>query len=149
MQLRGHNRSIMRGRKPRSTSICEPDSQQSARASNDANWMAFLDSEAPLLTDWRTPTERLEPGISHIDVSLRPFVAPHAAKINTRITRGIRNRTKPLVLKARKHRPCGFDSHRPLHSKAASDDEGQLAQAKTDQSLVKIFGFGIDFSRVS
>jgi hypothetical protein len=43
------------------------------------------------------------------------YVAPHSAKIHTLITFGIRNRTKPLVLKARKHGPCGFDSHRPLH----------------------------------
>jgi hypothetical protein len=44
-----------------------------------------------------------------------PYVAPHTSKIHTLITLGIRNRTKPLVLKARMHRPCGFDSHRPLH----------------------------------
>jgi hypothetical protein len=31
-----------------------------------------------------------------------------------------RNRTKPLVLKAWKRRPCGFDSHRPLHFQASS-----------------------------
>src|ERR1700736_3099751 len=44
-----------------------------------------------------------------------PYVAPHTSKIHTLITLGIRNRTKPLDLKARMHRPCGFDSHRPLH----------------------------------
>ena len=47
-----------------------------------------------------------------------PYVAPHTAKIHTLITLGIRHGTKPPVLKARKHRPCGFDSHRPLHSTA-------------------------------
>jgi hypothetical protein len=44
-----------------------------------------------------------------------PYVAPHAAKIHTLITLGFRHRAKPLVLWARKRRPCGFDSHRPLH----------------------------------
>jgi hypothetical protein len=43
-------------------------------------------------------------------------VAPHTAKIHTLITLGIRHRAKPLVLKARKHRPCGFDSHPEAHS---------------------------------
>jgi hypothetical protein len=43
------------------------------------------------------------------------YVAPRTSKIHTPITLGIRLRTKPPVLKARKHRPCGFDSHRPLH----------------------------------
>ena len=47
-------------------------------------------------------------------------MAAHTAKIHTLITLGIRNRTKPLVLKARKPRPCGVDSHRQLHSKAVS-----------------------------
>src|SRR5450631_224575 len=44
-----------------------------------------------------------------------PYVAPHTAKIHTLITLGIRRLTKLLVLKARKHFPCGFDAHRPLH----------------------------------
>jgi len=44
-----------------------------------------------------------------------PYVAPHTAKIHTLITLGIRDRAKPLVLKARKRLPRGFDSHRPLH----------------------------------
>jgi hypothetical protein len=51
-------------------------------------------------------------------------VAPHTAKIHTLITLGIRNRTKPLVLKARKRRPCGFDSHRPLHSQTMPGHAG-------------------------
>jgi hypothetical protein len=42
-------------------------------------------------------------------------VAPQTAKMHTPITLGIRIRTKLLVLKSRKHRPRGFDSHRPLH----------------------------------
>src|ERR1700734_2181823 len=50
----------------------------------------------------------LEPRPTH------PYVAPHTAKFHTLTTLGIRNRTKPLVRKARKRRPCGFDSHRPL-----------------------------------
>src|SRR5216684_1513199 len=44
-----------------------------------------------------------------------PYVAPHTAKIHTLITLGISIRTKPLVLKTWRRRPCGFDSHRPLH----------------------------------
>jgi hypothetical protein len=52
--------------------------------------------------------------------SMYPYVAPHASKIHTLITLGIRNRTKPLVLKARMYRPCGSDSHRPLHFKSTS-----------------------------
>jgi hypothetical protein len=52
---------------------------------------------------------------SGLRAPMYPYVAPHTSKIHTLITLGIRNRTKPLVLKARKHRPCGFDSHRPLH----------------------------------
>ena len=36
-------------------------------------------------------------------------------KIHRLITLGIRHRINSLVLKARKKRPCGFDSHRPLH----------------------------------
>jgi hypothetical protein len=53
--------------------------------------------------------------------SMYPYVAPHTSKIHTLITLGIRNRTKPLVLKARMHRPCGFDSHRPLQISLAFD----------------------------
>jgi hypothetical protein len=44
-----------------------------------------------------------------------PYVAPHTAKIHTLITLGISIHIKPLVLKALKRPPCGFDSHRPLH----------------------------------
>src|ERR1700722_16119277 len=44
-----------------------------------------------------------------------PYVAPHTAKIHTLITLGIRHRAKALVFQLGKHRPCGFDSHRPLH----------------------------------
>ena len=44
-----------------------------------------------------------------------PYVAPHIAKIHTPTTLGIRHRAKPLVFQLRIHRPCGFDSHRPLH----------------------------------
>jgi hypothetical protein len=40
---------------------------------------------------------------------------PHTANIHTLITLGISIRAKPLVCKARKHRPCAFASHRPLH----------------------------------
>src|ERR1700674_4671797 len=43
-----------------------------------------------------------------------PYVAPHTSKIHTLITLGISIRAKPLVLKARKRLPRGFDSHRPL-----------------------------------
>jgi hypothetical protein len=50
-----------------------------------------------------------------------PYVAPHTSKIHTLITLGIRHSTKSLVSKAWKVLPCGFDSHRPLHSKTMSD----------------------------
>jgi hypothetical protein len=63
----------------------------------------------------RPTTERLERGNSHIDYPYVSYVAPQTAKIHTPITLGIRIRTKLLVLKSRKHRPRGFDSHRPLH----------------------------------
>jgi hypothetical protein len=53
-----------------------------------------------------------------------PYLAPHTAKIHTLITLGISSRTKPLVLKARKRPPCGFDSHRPLHSQATPGHAG-------------------------
>jgi hypothetical protein len=46
------------------------------------------------------------------NVALR---GPAYPKIHTLITLSISIRTKPLVLKTRKRRPCGFDSHRPLH----------------------------------
>ena len=59
----------------------------------------------------RPTTEGLGPGPL---ASMYPYVAPHAAKIHTLITPGIRHRFKPLVLKARKRLPRGFDSHRPL-----------------------------------
>jgi hypothetical protein len=44
-----------------------------------------------------------------------PYVAPHTAKIHTLITLGVRHRAKPHVFKVRTRRPCGLDSHRPLH----------------------------------
>jgi hypothetical protein len=47
--------------------------------------------------------------------SIEPYVAPHTAKIHTLITLGVSILAKPLVLKARKRVPRGFDSHRPLH----------------------------------
>ena len=47
--------------------------------------------------------------------SMYPYVAPHTAKIHTLITLGIRDCAKALVFQLRKHRPGGFDSHRPLH----------------------------------
>jgi hypothetical protein len=48
--------------------------------------------------------------------SIYPYVAPHTAKIHTLITLGLCIRTKLLFLKPQKRLPCGFDSHRPLHS---------------------------------
>ncbi len=48
-------------------------------------------------------------------LSMHPYMAPRTTKIHTRVTLGVGHRTKLLVLKARKRRPCGFDSHRPLH----------------------------------
>jgi hypothetical protein len=61
-----------------------------------------------------------------------PCVAPHTGKIHTLITLGIRIRIKPLVLKADKRRPCGFDSHRPLHSLPQIAYEIYLSQSSWD-----------------
>jgi hypothetical protein len=63
--------------------------------------------------DRRTTTEGGLTLGSH--TSMYPYVASHTAKIHTLITLRIRNRARPLVLKPRRRRPCGFDSHRPLH----------------------------------
>ena len=61
---------------------------------------------------------------AHRCIPTQPYVAPHTAKIHTLITLGISIRTKPLVLKARERLPCGFDSHRPLHSQATPGHAG-------------------------
>jgi len=53
-----------------------------------------------------------------------PYVAPHTAKIHTLITLGIRDCAKALVFQLRKHRPGGFDSHRPLHFPATAGHAG-------------------------
>ncbi len=53
-----------------------------------------------------------------------PCVAPRTANIHTPITLEYRGNCKPLVLLLRKRRPCGFDSHRPLHSQDRSGDVG-------------------------
>jgi len=70
-------------------------------------------------------------GVSHLDVSLRSLRWPRIPpKIHTLITLGISVRNKPLVLKARSAQPCGFDSHRPLHSKTTKVPyEDQLSSA--------------------
>jgi hypothetical protein len=52
---------------------------------------------------------------AHRCIPTQPHVAPHTEKIHTLITLGIRDRTKPLVLRPRARRTRGFDSHRPLH----------------------------------
>src|ERR1039458_3500435 len=46
------------------------------------------------------------------------YLALHNTKIHTPITLGIGRDAKPLVFKLQEQRPCGFDSHRPLHSQA-------------------------------
>jgi hypothetical protein len=74
-----------------------------------------------VLADRRPTTERPEPGTSHVEY---PYVAPHTAKIHTLITLGIHRRAKPLVSKLRNRGPCGFDSHRPLHSQATPGHAG-------------------------
>jgi hypothetical protein len=53
-----------------------------------------------------------------------PYVALHTAKIHTLITLVIGIRTKALVSRLRTRRPCGFDSHRPLHFQASSGYAG-------------------------
>src|SRR5260370_33073858 len=82
--------------------------------------VASLEGDHPFPTDHTWPVRDLlligtGQGLAHRCISTCPYVAPHTTNIHTLITLGIRNLTKPLVLKARKHRPCGFDSHRPLH----------------------------------
>lgn len=42
-----------------------------------------------------------------------PYVAPHAGKIHTLITLGIRDRTKALVFQALKHRRTAFANLAP------------------------------------
>jgi hypothetical protein len=53
-----------------------------------------------------------------------PYVALDTTNIHTPITLGIRHRAKPLVFELRRRRPCGFDSHRPLHSQATPGQAG-------------------------
>jgi hypothetical protein len=48
-----------------------------------------------------------------------PNVALDTAKIHTPITLEFRRDAKPRVFLVQKRRPCGFDSHRPLHSRLA------------------------------
>ena len=45
-----------------------------------------------------------------------PYVSPRTAKIHTPITLEYRRNGKHRVFPLQKRRPCGFDSHRPLHS---------------------------------
>jgi hypothetical protein len=52
-----------------------------------------------------------------------------AAEIHTLIALGIRHRAKALVIRLRRHRPCGFDSYRPLRYRTASDDVERFAQS--------------------
>jgi hypothetical protein len=51
------------------------------------------------------------------------------------ITLGIRDRTKLPALKARKHRPCGFDSHRPLHFPPTLVNDSELDLDNFDDAL--------------
>src|ERR1700730_2371232 len=53
-----------------------------------------------------------------------PYMALDTTKIHTPITLGVRPCTKPLVFKLRRRSPCGFDSHRPLHSQATPSHAG-------------------------
>jgi hypothetical protein len=55
-------------------------------------------------------------------------MSPHTAKIHTLIKLGIRDRAKPLVLKDRKHRPCGFDSRWQTRPRRAAS--GQVRSVK-------------------
>jgi hypothetical protein len=47
-----------------------------------------------------------------------PYEAPDTTKFHTPITLGMRLCAKPLVFEPQRRRPCGFDSHRPLHCPA-------------------------------
>ena len=69
-------------------------------------------SGCPKVAGKRPTSEGWSPGSR---ISMYPHVAPHTAKFHTLITPGIRHRAKALVFQLREHRPCGFDSHRPLH----------------------------------
>jgi hypothetical protein len=61
-------------------------------------WRSYRDDDECRLLDRRPATKRLEPGISHGDVSLRnPVVAPRTATIHTLVTLGISIRMKPPV----------------------------------------------------
>jgi hypothetical protein len=72
MQLRGHNRSIMRGRKPPpSRPYVSPTASSQLEPLMTANRMAFLGSEAPLLAVLILPT---------VDTVMRRFV--DASKAN-------------------------------------------------------------------
>jgi len=72
-------------------------------------------SEPLCVPNWRIGGLRpkgLSPGLR---TPMYPYVAPRTAKIHTLISLGISIRTQWLVFWLRTHRPCGFDSHRPLH----------------------------------
>jgi hypothetical protein len=102
--------------------------------------VAFLEGNPPLPLTAPGPVRDLplvgtSQGLAHRCIPTCPYVAPHTAKIHTPITLGIRNRAKLLVFQIRYDLPCGFDSHRPLHSKTTSDNPGLLAPPQIDDCL--------------
>ena len=87
------------------------------RLSNDQIARQFWSGQLRYLkvSYWPIGDLRLKGSSPGLRTPMYPYVAPRTAKIHTLITLGISIRTKWLVFWLRTHRPCGFDSHRPLH----------------------------------
>jgi hypothetical protein len=88
----------------------------------------LLSRHCPVLADRRPTTERLEPGISHIGVSLR---SP-AYRENSHANHTWHPPShKTACFHALDRCPCGFDSHRPLHFQARQATQGYKIGVKT------------------
>ena len=87
------------------------------RLSNDQIARQFWSGQLRYLkvSYWPIGDLRLKGSSPGLRTPMYPYVAPRTARIHTLITLGISIRTKWLVFWLRTHRPCGFDSHRPLH----------------------------------
>jgi hypothetical protein len=89
---------------------------------------------------------------SHDGCLTCPCVAPHTAKIHTLITLDVSVLPKPLVFKARKRVPRGFDSHRPLHPQASSGNVGtrrHVSRTARAQQHIQVSWRCADFLRTS
>jgi len=78
-----------------------------------------------------------------------PYMALDTTKIHTPITLGVRPCTKPLVFKLRRRRPCGCDSHRPLHFPAGLRIRRDTRLGSTRWSCGKALGTDVDLATVS